>query len=160
MLSGLKELWYPTVESLWYHDATEINEIVLLKDDMVSKKIKTIIVVNGNVHLYVFHPIVQPDVIENSILSFEYNSVGPIEKVGNDVQKDNMDEVSNVTEDIFEESHNEVKEKLDGTIELGEESNEGGITKNVTNKRGNIENLTTERGTTTIKQYSSVNGTT
>jgi hypothetical protein len=33
VLSGLKNLGYPKVESLWYYDAMDINELVLLKDD-------------------------------------------------------------------------------------------------------------------------------
>lgn len=50
VLSGLKELRYPTVEILGYHDATVINEIVPLKDDMAAKRMTTIVVVNGNMH--------------------------------------------------------------------------------------------------------------
>lgn len=38
VLSGLKVSKYPTMEDLWYHDATEINEIVPLKDDMGAKR--------------------------------------------------------------------------------------------------------------------------
>lgn len=56
MLSGLKELGYPTVESLWYHGTVEINEIVPLKDDMGPNRMKIIAVVIGNVHFYVLHP--------------------------------------------------------------------------------------------------------
>ncbi|KAI5421899.1 hypothetical protein KIW84_045375 [Lathyrus oleraceus] len=126
VLSGLKQLGYPTVESLWYHDTTEINEIVPLKEDIRAKGMKTIIVINGNVHLYVLHPILQPDIIEKPILSLDYNVVGPSENVGNDVQKDNMNEVS-------------------------EESNEGETTKSVTIEGGTTENVTTD-GTIELNQ--------
>lgn len=46
---------------MWYHDAIDINEIVFLKDDMDTKRMKTIAVINGNMHLYVIHPLSQPD---------------------------------------------------------------------------------------------------
>ncbi|CAI8596270.1 unnamed protein product [Vicia faba] len=39
-----------------------------------------------------------------------------------------LNEVSNVVKDILEELNNGVKDKLDGISELGEESNEEGIT--------------------------------
>lgn len=33
VLSGLKDLGYSKVESLWYYDAMDDNELMLLKDD-------------------------------------------------------------------------------------------------------------------------------
>ncbi|KAI5427491.1 hypothetical protein KIW84_032773 [Lathyrus oleraceus] len=80
VFSGLKELGYPIVESLWHHDAIEINEIIPLKDDMGENRMKIVAMVNGKVHLYILHPLSQPDIIEKSVLSLEYNIMEPNEK--------------------------------------------------------------------------------
>lgn len=79
MFSGLKDQ-YPKVESPWCYDAIVVNDIVLFKDDRGTKRMKTIVVINGNVHLYIIHLLSQPNIIEEPILSLEYNNVGPNEK--------------------------------------------------------------------------------
>lgn len=45
------------MESLWYYDAMDINELVLLKDDAGINRMKVIALINENVHLYVMHPV-------------------------------------------------------------------------------------------------------
>lgn len=57
MLSDLKDLGYPKMDSMWYYDAIDINEIVLLKDEMEIKRMKTIAMINESVHLNVIHPL-------------------------------------------------------------------------------------------------------
>ena len=59
------------MESLWYYDAMKDNELVLLKDDARRNRMKLIPLINGNIHLYVIHPVYE----EEQILSLE-NSVG------------------------------------------------------------------------------------
>ncbi|CAK8578760.1 unnamed protein product [Lathyrus sativus] len=73
VLGGLKDLGYPTIESLWYYDQMECNSIVELKDDNETRRMHTIDELTGEVHLYVMHPILQDEVIEEPILSLEYN---------------------------------------------------------------------------------------
>lgn len=68
------------MESLLYYDEMDINKVVLLKYDLGTKRMKTIAVMNENVQLYIIHPLLQPDIIEESILSLKYNIVGPNEK--------------------------------------------------------------------------------
>lgn len=41
-LSGLKDLDYLTIQSLWYYDEMEFNKIVLLKDDLGTRRMKII----------------------------------------------------------------------------------------------------------------------
>lgn len=72
VLDELKDLGYLKLESLWYYDAMDDNELVLLKDDAGTDRMKIIALINGNVHLYVIHPIYGKE----QILSLE-NSVGP-----------------------------------------------------------------------------------
>lgn len=50
--------------------------MVLLKDDKITRRIKTITELTGTMHLYVIHPIFQPKIIEELIISLEYNLVG------------------------------------------------------------------------------------
>ncbi|KAI5446902.1 hypothetical protein KIW84_014665 [Lathyrus oleraceus] len=71
ILIGLKDLGYPCMESLWYYDAMDINQLVLLKDDAGINRMKIITLITRNVNLYVKHPVYR----EKSILSLE-NNVG------------------------------------------------------------------------------------
>lgn len=57
VMDGLKDLGYLKVEILWYYDAMDINELVLLKDDARTNRMKLIASINGNMHLYVMHPV-------------------------------------------------------------------------------------------------------
>ena len=57
VLGELKDLGYSKVESLWYYDAMDDNELVLLKDDAWTNRMKMIALINGNVHLYAMHPV-------------------------------------------------------------------------------------------------------
>ncbi|KAI5447300.1 hypothetical protein KIW84_014959 [Lathyrus oleraceus] len=72
VLGGLKNLGYSKVESLWYYDVMDDNELILLKYDDGTKRMKIIALINGNVHLYVMHPVYGKE----QILSLE-NSLGP-----------------------------------------------------------------------------------
>lgn len=38
MMSDLEDSRYPKVESLWYHDVMNINKLVLLKNDLATKR--------------------------------------------------------------------------------------------------------------------------
>ncbi|CAK8538837.1 unnamed protein product [Lathyrus sativus] len=72
ILGGLKNLGYLKVESLWYYDAIDDNELVMLQGDAGENRMKTIALINGNVHLYVMHLVYG----EEQILPLETN-VGP-----------------------------------------------------------------------------------
>ncbi|KAI5386353.1 hypothetical protein KIW84_072760 [Lathyrus oleraceus] len=93
ILRWFKGFRVPKVKSLWYHDAMDINELVLLKDDACINKMKLIALINGNVHLYVMHPIYG----EEPIPSLE-NNVGP-----NDVEEDNLEDLNNGVKSNFED---------------------------------------------------------
>lgn len=81
----------------------DINELVLLKDDAETNKMKFIALINGNVHLYVMHLVYR----EEPILSLE-NNVGT-----NGVEEDNLEDVT------FDDLNNGVKGTFDdlGTFE-------------------------------------------
>ncbi|KAI5395619.1 hypothetical protein KIW84_061967 [Lathyrus oleraceus] len=118
MLGELKDLGYSKVRILWYYDAMEDNELVLLKDDTGINRTEMIALINGNVHLYFMHPIYG----EEQILSLE-NSVGP-----NGVEEDKLED------DTLDDLNNGVKGTFDdlGTFEdlnnLGDKFDEGGTT--------------------------------
>lgn len=59
------------MESLWYYGVIDIDELVLLKDDIRTKRMKTIATINWFVQLYVIHPVGQPKIIDDSIISLE-----------------------------------------------------------------------------------------
>ncbi|KAI5422128.1 hypothetical protein KIW84_045545 [Lathyrus oleraceus] len=118
VLGGLKDLGYPKVESLCYYYAMDINELVVLKGDAGTNRMKLIALINGNVHLYVMHPVNG----KKSILSLE-NNVG-----SNGVEEDNLED------DTLDDLKNGVKRTFDdfGTFEdlnnLGHKFDEGGTT--------------------------------
>ncbi|XP_050918036.1 uncharacterized protein LOC127135340 [Lathyrus oleraceus] len=65
----LKDLGYPIVDKLWYYDEMNACDIVLLEDGKGTKRMQTITVVTEECHLYVTHPVSQPDIIDEPILS-------------------------------------------------------------------------------------------
>lgn len=73
----LKDLVDLTVESLWYYDAMDINEMTLLKDGLGTNKMKTFTQLTRSVHLYVIHPLSQLEMIQEFLFSLEYNVVEP-----------------------------------------------------------------------------------
>lgn len=73
----LKYLGYSIVETLRYYDSVNINDMVLLKDNLGTNRMKNIAVMIWNVHLYVIHPMSQPEIINLLSLSFKCNVVGP-----------------------------------------------------------------------------------
>ncbi|KAI5417934.1 hypothetical protein KIW84_042531 [Lathyrus oleraceus] len=117
-MGGLKDLGYPKMESLWYYDAMDINELVLLKDYAGTNITKLITLINENMRLYVMHPVYG----KKPLPSLE-NNVGP-----NDVEEDNL------KDDTLNDLNNGVNETFDdlGTFEdlnnLGDKFDEGGTT--------------------------------
>src|SRR4051812_30429950 len=65
VLDALNELGYPDIDSLWYHDEMESNNIVELTDDIGTRRMHVIAELTGEVHLYVLHPVQEPDIIED-----------------------------------------------------------------------------------------------
>ncbi|CAJ2651764.1 unnamed protein product [Trifolium pratense] len=59
---------------MWFYDPQDVNELVLLEDDMDANRMKNIARMDGRVHLYLMHPMAEPEFIE----AIEY---GPIEGV-------------------------------------------------------------------------------
>lgn len=52
----------------------KVNGIVLLENDKGTRRMHTIAVMTGSCLIYVIHPLSQPDIIEEPILSLEYVS--------------------------------------------------------------------------------------
>ncbi|CAK8543317.1 unnamed protein product [Lathyrus sativus] len=135
ILRGLKDLGYPKVESLWYYDAMDDNELVILQDDARTNRVKTIALINGNVHLYVMHPVygekqilplennTGPNV-ENNVGPNIENNVGPTVLEDDSLEDDMLDELNNGVKGIFDDL---------GTIEelnnIGDNFEEGGSTR-------------------------------
>ncbi|CAJ2636458.1 unnamed protein product [Trifolium pratense] len=69
-----KKLKYPSIDTMWFYDPQDVNELVLLEDDMDANRMKNIARMDGRVHLYLMHPMAEPEFIE----AIEY---GPIEGV-------------------------------------------------------------------------------
>ncbi|WJX51834.1 hypothetical protein P8452_37998 [Trifolium repens] len=59
-----KELKYPTVDTMWFYDPQDLDELVLLEDDMGTNRMCNIAKMDGRVHLYLMHPLGEPDIIE------------------------------------------------------------------------------------------------
>ncbi|KAI5437340.1 hypothetical protein KIW84_023450 [Lathyrus oleraceus] len=56
-------------DKLWYYDEMNACDIVLLEDDNGTKRMPIIAVMTEECHLYVTHPVSQPDIIDESIIS-------------------------------------------------------------------------------------------
>lgn len=65
----LKNLGYPTVDKFWYYDEMNACDIVQLEDDKGTERMQTIAVMTREYHLYVTHPVLQLDIIDEPILS-------------------------------------------------------------------------------------------
>lgn len=87
------------MDGLWYYDVMDINELVLLKEDMGTKRNKTIVTINGFVHLYVIHLIEKLEIIEKPILSLEYDVVTN----GNEAEKYTLEATNNEKNDTFDD---------------------------------------------------------
>ncbi|KAK2436909.1 hypothetical protein QL285_021871 [Trifolium repens] len=59
-----KELKYPTVDTMWFYDPQDLDELVLLEDDMGTNRMCNIAKMDGRVHLYLMHPLGEPDIID------------------------------------------------------------------------------------------------
>lgn len=76
-----------------------------MQDDLGTRRMKTILVLTGTVHLYIMHPLSQPDIIEEPIFSLEYNVVR-----SNDKYEDvNYGQESNVEFNCVEEGNVELR---------------------------------------------------
>lgn len=64
VLGDLKEMGYNNLESLWYYDPVLEDEIVRLRDDVGTNRIKNIAYDEGEAHLYVIHTMEEPVVEE------------------------------------------------------------------------------------------------
>ena len=69
ILGKLKELGYPIVDKLWCYNEMNVNDIVMLKYNNETKRMKTIAVMTETCHSYITHPLTQPNIIEEPILS-------------------------------------------------------------------------------------------
>ncbi|KAI5443205.1 hypothetical protein KIW84_012026 [Lathyrus oleraceus] len=97
VLSGLKDLGYPSINSLWYCDQMEFNSMVLLKDDNGTRRIKIIAVLTG------------PNVVEEGTADIELGK--------NNVER--TIEVENVVDerDILDKGTTQAEIVVDGTTE-------------------------------------------
>ncbi|KAI5412440.1 hypothetical protein KIW84_057205 [Lathyrus oleraceus] len=118
VLDGLKDLGYSKVESLWYYDAMDDNELVLLRDDAGTSRIKMIALINGNVDLYVMHPVYE----EEQILSLE-NSVGSNGVEEDKLECDTLNDLNNGVKGTFDDFGT-----FDDLNNLGDKLDEGGTT--------------------------------
>ncbi|WJX44619.1 hypothetical protein P8452_31569 [Trifolium repens] len=59
-----KELKYPTVDTMRFYDPQDLDELVLLEDDMGTNRMCNIAKMDGRVHLYLMHPLDEPDIID------------------------------------------------------------------------------------------------
>lgn len=109
----------------------DINELVLLKDGVGINRMKSIRLINENVHLYVMHTVY----IEEPILSLESN-VGPNEKDEECAvrDKDSLEDLNSLEDGNLDDLNNGVKFTFDDldTFEdlsnLSDKFDEGGTT--------------------------------
>lgn len=90
--------------------------MVLLKDKKRTRRMKTIAVSTRTMHWYVIHPILQPNIIEEPVLSLEYNvEEGSIEtNLGKNNDKGTAGVDSVVDEwDILDDETSEVETVMD-----------------------------------------------
>ncbi|CAK8568047.1 unnamed protein product [Lathyrus sativus] len=149
ILDKLRELGYPTIDRLWYYDDMIDNDIVQLENDKGTDRMRTIVVLTGECHLYVTHHVSEPDVIEKPILSLSHVSIlgeymcgeGPAMVNNQDettVAKDVVGEVyeggsnecgTTLGEDVVEEGTrvDEVKENVGIEDNVGIEENVGDV---------------------------------
>jgi len=64
VLSGLKDMGYNDLESLWFYDPEEVNEVIRLNSDIGTKRMKLIAYSEGRAHLCVLHTLAEPIVEE------------------------------------------------------------------------------------------------
>lgn len=111
---------------------------------------KIITVINGNVHLYVIHPLSQPDYIEETILHLE-NNVEPNE---NDEEcevrdKDSLEDLNNGVKCTFEDF-----DTFKDLNNLSDKFDEGGTTgiEDAVDQEDSCDNVNLERTTEGIDQ--------
>jgi len=76
LLSTLKNCGYVSLKSLWYHDPTMEDEFIPLNNDSGCRRMRSIALQYDRVHLYVVHPMSQPDVVALEPL-LEYPCMAP-----------------------------------------------------------------------------------
>jgi hypothetical protein len=59
-----EELKYPSIDTMWFYDPQDLDELVLLEDDMSTNRMRDIAKMDGRVHLYLMHPLGEPGIIE------------------------------------------------------------------------------------------------
>jgi hypothetical protein len=59
-----ENLKYPSVDTMWFYDPQDLDELILLEDDMSANRMKNIANMYGRVHLYLMHPLSEPAIIE------------------------------------------------------------------------------------------------
>lgn len=78
VLSGLKDMGYNDLESLWFYDPLEVNELIRLNSDIGTKRMKWIAFSEGRVHLYVLHTPDEPIVQEYPSLEYFVQDHNPV----------------------------------------------------------------------------------
>lgn len=118
-MGKLKELGYPIVYKLWYYNEMNVNDIVMLKYNKETKRMKTIAVMTETCHSYITHPLTQPDIIEEPIFSLEYPSLTVFKDVLD--EEVNLNEVSTMFENIVGEGYNLDKGTTVVEVNVGDE---------------------------------------
>ncbi|GAU44905.1 hypothetical protein TSUD_400570 [Trifolium subterraneum] len=59
-----EQLNYPSIDTMWFYDPQDLDELVLLEDDMGANRMRNIAQMSERVHLYLMHPMGEPDIIE------------------------------------------------------------------------------------------------
>ncbi|RHN41080.1 hypothetical protein MtrunA17_Chr8g0362211 [Medicago truncatula] len=76
LLSTLKGLGYISLKSLWYFDPSLEDGMVALNNDLGCRRMQSIAYEFDKVHLYVVHPMSQPEIVELNPL-IEYPMMTP-----------------------------------------------------------------------------------
>lgn len=78
VLRGLKDMGYINLESLWYYDPQNINELIRLNNDVGTKRMMYISYNDGCVHLYVLYTVSEPVVEEYPTLEYFIEAPDPM----------------------------------------------------------------------------------
>ena len=76
LLATLKRLGYISLKSLWYFDPTMKDGMITLNSDIGCRRMQNVAYQFDRVHLYVVHPMAQPEIIELNPL-IEYPMMAP-----------------------------------------------------------------------------------
>jgi len=80
VVGGLKEMVYCDLESLWFYDLMDVNELIRLNSELCTKRMKYIAYNDGKSNLYVLHTLPKPIVKDYPSLEFFNQDPDPVRK--------------------------------------------------------------------------------